>query len=283
MTATPIIAYKGFDSDFRCRGFQFEVGKTYTHDGEVRTCNSGFHACENPFDVWDYHSVVAEDGRPARFAEVEMSGFTSRDGNEIAAAQITIKAELLISDFVRRAVDAVISATKGKDQSSSGDNAQIGSIGDNAQIGSSGDNAQIGSSGDNAQIGSSGDNARIGSSGYRARIGSSGYRARIGSSGYRAQIGSSGYDVRIGSSGYRAQIGSSGNRAQISSTGADTVVAVAGRDARVQGAVGTWISLASFDRTGKCQGFATGCVGQNGIKAATWYRAENCILMEVAT
>ena len=43
-----IIAYKGFDKDFKCRGFQYEVGNTYEMDDDVECCSRGFHACESP-------------------------------------------------------------------------------------------------------------------------------------------------------------------------------------------------------------------------------------------
>lgn len=39
-----VVAYKGFDKDFRCRGMQYAIGQTFTHDGPVEACESGLHA-----------------------------------------------------------------------------------------------------------------------------------------------------------------------------------------------------------------------------------------------
>jgi hypothetical protein len=67
--ATTIKSFKGFNKDLKCRDFQYEVGKTYKHEGNISVCNSGFHACENPFDVLNYYSDI--DGK---YCEVEQSG-----------------------------------------------------------------------------------------------------------------------------------------------------------------------------------------------------------------
>ena len=117
-------------------------------------------------------------------------------------------------------------------------------------------------------------------SGDCARIGSSGYYAQIGSSGDCAQIGSSGYSAQIGSSGYSAQIGSSGYYAQIVAEGKKAVVACAGRNATVTGADGAWISIAEYDRDGDCIGFASGCIGRDGLKPGVPYIAKGGKLVE---
>ena len=77
-----VFAYKGFDKDLQCRRFQFEVGKTFEHKGPVLACSSGFHACENPFDVWGYYGPVGYEGHLNRFARVSLSGSLSRHSGD---------------------------------------------------------------------------------------------------------------------------------------------------------------------------------------------------------
>ncbi|MBO6629053.1 MAG: hypothetical protein JJ939_11565 [Alphaproteobacteria bacterium] len=238
---TEKIAYKGFDKNLMCRGFQYEIGQTYKTDQKpVRCGESGFHSCENPFDVWSYYGV-----HESRFCVVEYGGDVKKgnDDTKLASAEITIKAELNLPDFIKTAVDYLLTATDKKRES--------------------------------------GDYAQIGSSGYSAKIGSSGDYAKIGSSGNYAQIGSSGGSAQIGSSGGSAKIGSSGDCAKIEAEGENSVIASAGVATKAKGKKGTWISLAEY-KDGVCVGFATGCIGKDGLKEGVWYQAKDGNLCEAA-
>ena len=279
-----IKSYKGFDKNLRCRDFQYKIGGIYEMDGEIKVCNRGFHACESPFDVFDYYTMI-----DSRFCEVEQDGNISKEdrGTKICSSKIKIKAELKLADMINLGIEWLKEITLPekiktsiKDNSSgnyaqigsSGDDAKIGSSGYDAKIGSSGYDAKIGSSGDGAQIGSSGDDAKIGSSGDGAQIGSSGDDAKIGSSGYDAKIGSSGYDAKIGSSGYDAQIGSSGNNAQIGSSGNNAKIGSSGDGAQIGSSgnnakIGSSGNNAKIDSTGKdC---VIMCAGINPVAKAS--------------
>ena len=164
-----IKAYKGFNQDFKCRDMQYEVGKKYEHDGNIKCCDSGFHACENPLDVLDYYNLT-----DSRFAEVELSGDIDKDDKnkdtKLCASKIAVKAELKLADFIELSVEylkeLVRPKPKNEDEDSSGYGSQLASSGYGSQLASSGDRSQLASSGDRSQLASSGDGSQLASSGY---------------------------------------------------------------------------------------------------------------------
>ena len=150
-----IKSYKGFDKNLKCRDFQYEIGKEYEMDGEIKVCNRGFHACESPFDVFDHYTMI-----DSRFCEVEQDGNISKEdrGTKICSSKIKIKAELKLADMINLGVEwlkEITSPEKIKTSikdNSSGYGAQIGSSGNGAKIGSSGYGAKIDSTGEGCVI-----------------------------------------------------------------------------------------------------------------------------------
>lgn len=156
MSENVITSYKGFDKNMKCRGFQYEVGKEYEMDGEIKCCKQGFHACKSPMEVWDYYDMLS-----SRYAEVEQSGKIDKEENstKVCSSRIKIKAELKLADIINIGVEwlnDITSPSKVKTDGELNDNGdrrkQIGSSGYSAQIGSSGDSAQIDSTGEDSVI-----------------------------------------------------------------------------------------------------------------------------------
>jgi len=244
----PIVSFKGFDSKFQCRGFQYEVGKTYTMTGEIEACSRGFHACENPMDVFSYY-LIGENGNLARFARVEQSGKTARhsDDSKIASAEITIKAELKLPDIIKAAVNWMLDSVKTDErvQAASGDSSQLAASGNSSQLAASGDSSQL------------------------------------AASGYSSQLAASGDSSQLAASGNYSQLAASGDSSQLAASGKNSVIAAASPHCTAIGADGTWISLAEFDSSGKCIGFATGQIGKDGLEPNVAYRAKGGKLVRV--
>jgi len=90
-------AYKAFNRYWQCRGFQYEIGKSFHIEGRrIKCCKNGFHACQNPLDVFDYYDG---DLDYLHFAEVELSGTMDYEANKVAASDIKIVRELTATDL----------------------------------------------------------------------------------------------------------------------------------------------------------------------------------------
>ena len=93
-----VIAYKGMEFNMTCKGFHYEVGKSYKTD-KAELCNCGFHACLNPIDVLDYYPKYLS----SRYFKVKLSGEITKcsmwDTN-VAATEITILEEIPSDKFL---------------------------------------------------------------------------------------------------------------------------------------------------------------------------------------
>ena len=172
-----ITAYKAFNADWTCRGMQYAVGQTYTHNGPIKMCKSGLHACELAMDVWAYYPI----GSPVAVVELDATDETHNDSKRVGAA-ITINREIGIRKIVEASV-AWITARAGSssDTASSGYGSSLASSGDSSNLASSGDRSNLASSGYSSRLASSGDRsiASAGPNGCFALVWHDGKRPRF--------------------------------------------------------------------------------------------------------
>ena len=91
-------AYKVFDYDWTCRGFQYEVGKTYEMKEKPELCSAGFHACATLEQCFKYYKFTTWN----KYAEVELDGdIVGNENDKYASNKITIVREVLTSFFFR--------------------------------------------------------------------------------------------------------------------------------------------------------------------------------------
>ena len=94
-----IKAYKAFNSDLTCKGFQYEVGKEYHHKGKLELCESGFHACESLADCFSFYPFSETK---TRVAEVLVWGKVEYEdvGVKLCASNIKVVRELTWSEVL---------------------------------------------------------------------------------------------------------------------------------------------------------------------------------------
>lgn len=98
-------AYKGFNADMTCRGFKFEIGKTY-EESDAKLCEVGFHACLDPLECYHYYppssSVYCE-------VDIEDNGERERNSTKVVGKKITIVRKITSEEIAR--IHNSISAT----------------------------------------------------------------------------------------------------------------------------------------------------------------------------
>ena len=86
-----MIGYKAFNQDLTCRGFQYEIGKTYSIKGLPILCQTGFHFCKNIKDTYFYYPMSDN----TRICKIEAIGeIVTKDNIKYCTNKIKILEEI---------------------------------------------------------------------------------------------------------------------------------------------------------------------------------------------
>ena len=175
-------AYKGFNKDMKCGGFQFEEGKAYHEDTAV-LCDCGFHACLDPLDCFEYYNPC-----DSVYHEVEIDNVSEQCENDtkVVAKDIKIGSRISIKDIVKESIDFTFSSVRKEN------NTDCVSVHSGSQA-------------------ASGDSSRQAASGHSSRQAASGYSSSQAASGDYSSQAASGHSSRQETIGKNCVMMSAGN------------------------------------------------------------------------
>ena len=84
------VYYKGFNQDLTCRKFQYEVGKTYKHEGKISLCYKGFHYCHELSQCFRYYGNNGTN----KYCIVKPKGEVLKASDKLVTSEIEIVREL---------------------------------------------------------------------------------------------------------------------------------------------------------------------------------------------
>ncbi|HDV6152984.1 TPA: hypothetical protein RJN95_003487 [Pseudomonas aeruginosa] len=272
-----VTAYKGFKQDLTCRSYQFEIGGTYKHEGEVEACASGFHSCEYPLDVFGYYAPG-----DSRFAIVKASGQLSRhdDNSKIASATLVVEAEISMPTMISKAIDWIMARLDSSvEQTVVGDTAS--NTGYQSAASNTGDYSAASNTGNRSAASNTGDYSAASNTGNRSAASNTGYQSAASNTGNRSAASNTGYQSAASNTGDYSAASNTGNRSAASNTGYQSAAEVSGQESvaaslgiegRARASAGSAIVLCHRDDEGHLIHIRASKVGENGVKPDTWYQ-----------
>ena len=259
METEKIKAYKGFNNDMTCRDFQYEVGKEYEQKGKIEVCENGFHACENPMDVFGYYPPSR-----SRYCEVEQSGTIGRSQYKIASSKIRIQCEIGLSDIIQAGVKFILDKVYWKD--------------DNAT--NTGDQSAATNTGDQSAGTNTGDHSAATNTGNRSVATNTGYYSAATNTGNRSVATNTGDCSAATNTGDCSAATNTGYRSVAKVEGKESIAIVTGRDSKASGALGCWLVLAERNACDVILQVKAVRVDGETIKENTWYKLKDGQIIE---
>jgi len=214
--------YKGFNNKLQCtpdgKTFQYEIGKTY-EEQNADLCKSGFHACENPLDVFGYYPPA-----DSRYCEVELdevSVNTDYDSKR-CGKKITIGAEIGLKGIIEAGVKFIFDRVDWK----------------NAKKSNTGDQSAATNTGDQSAATNTGDQSAATNTGNRSAATNTGDQSAATNTGNRSAATNT---------GNQSAATNTGDWSAATVDGKESVAIALGYQSKAKGAKGCWIVLSEWD------------------------------------
>ena len=243
--------YKGFDKDLKCRGFQYEIGKEY-EENTADICHKGFHACENPMDVFGYYNPA-----DSRYCEVDLdtNEQTGEDSKRVGK-KIKIETEIGLSGLIQAGVKFILEKVDFK-------------------------SAKESNTGYQSAATNTGNRSAATNTGNRSAATNTGNWSAATNTGNRSAATNTGNWSAATNTGNRSAATNTGNWSAATVGGAESIAVVTGYGSKAKGAVGCWLVLTERDEKMHILGVQAVCVDGETIKADTFYMLKNGAIIEV--
>ena len=275
-----IIAYKGFDKDLKCRDTQYEVGKTYEMDGDIKCCNSGFHACENPLDVFDYYAPA-----DSRYCKVEQSGTLSKDADDskVASSKIRVQCEIGLKGIIEAGVKFIFDKVNWKDnkESNTGNQSAATNTGDCSAATNTGDQSAATNTGNRSAATNTGDWSAATNTGNRSAATNTGDWSAATNTGNQSAATNTGDCSAATNTGDWSAATNTGDWSAAKVSGGESIAIVTGSDSMASGALGCWLVLTERDENYHIKEVKAVKVDGKRIKADTYYKLVDGEVKEV--
>ena len=233
-----IKGYKGFNPDLTCRDYKYEIGKEYDTD-KAEQCESGFHFCEFPFDVFSYYPPYSEKGE-TRYAEVEGSGQMDKGKDKISCTHLSIKTEIGLSGIINAGVKFILDKVKWDTDKATNTGDQTG---DQSAATNTGNRSAATNTGDQSAATNTGDRSAATNTGnFSAATNTGDWSAATNTGDWSAATNTGDRSAATNTGDWSAAT-NTGYQSAATVEGKDSIAIVTGKASKAKGSLGCWIVL----------------------------------------
>ena len=294
--------YKATDKDMKCRGFQYELGKTAEVKGDIELCKNGLHACEMPLDVLGYYAP----GDGSRYFEAELEDVSDEkrsDDTKRVGKKLTLSAEIGLPGLVKAQVEyvkaqcdfdnAIKKANAEKKKSATGERGAASATGDSGAASATGLRGAASATGDSGAASATGLrgaasatgvmgaasatgwSCAASATGWRGAASATGERGAASATGVMGAASATGLRGAASVTGVRGAASATGEMCAASATGKYCVAMTTGFFGRVMGDIGNAVVCVERRDNGEISSILAGIVDGETLKPGVWYTVKD--------